>query len=136
MDAAANPRPKSQKVYNLELPPTKMPRPDHFEPIACPYCSTVIEVHMLDIVIDHYCVPPSEEAVLRAVWKGKGRPVQTSRIFDAMYADDPDGGPPANQMYRDFKALMHNLRCRLAGSGITIENVGYRQGYRLVIGRS
>ena len=94
-----------------------------------------MNVPTLDIVVDHYKVPTCEQRVLRAVWNGKGHPVQTERIFDAMYADDPDGGPSPDAMYRAFKALLHNVRVRLAGSGITIENVGYRQGYRLVIGQ-
>lgn len=71
---------------------------------------------------------------MRAVWKGNGRAVQTEQIFCAMYASDPDGGPSPCAMYRAFKALLHNIRVRLEGSGITVENAGYRKGYRLVIG--
>ncbi|MGX1353345.1 hypothetical protein AB7M49_006966 [Bradyrhizobium elkanii] len=118
----------------LEVPPTRMPRLKEFQPIACPCCKQSVSVPAVDIVIEYYRVPRCEENVLRAVWAGKGRAVQTERIFDAMYADDPDGGPEPSAMYRAFKALLHNLRVRLAGSGITIENVGYRQGYRLSIG--
>ncbi|MGO4834657.1 hypothetical protein AB4144_20600 [Rhizobiaceae sp. 2RAB30] len=88
---------------------------------------------MLDIVIDHYGIAPSEESVLRAVWKGNGHPVSTERVFDAMYADDPDGGPALSSMYQALKARLYNLRCRLVGSGVDIENVGYGQGYRLVL---
>jgi hypothetical protein len=84
-------------------------------------------------VIEHYRIPPCEENVLRAVWKGKGRAVQTEQIFCAMYANDLDGGPSPDRMYRAIKALLSSLRVRLADSGVAIENVGYRKGYRLVI---
>jgi len=116
------------------IPPTKMPRLESFVPINCPCCSQTVDVPDLDIVVQHYRIPPSEERILAAVWKGKGRAIQTSRIFDAMYVDDPDGGPEPSQMYKALKAALHNIRCRLVGSGITIENAGYRQGYRLRIG--
>lgn len=125
---------KSQALRGRPVPQTRMPRLKSFVPIACPCCNQEVSAPDLDIVISHYGVPPAEERVLRAVWKGKGRAVQTERIFDAMYADDPDGGPSPDRMYRAFKALLHNLRVRLAGSGITVENVGYRAGYRIVIG--
>jgi len=93
-------------------------------------------VPSLDIVIDHYKITPLEARILSAVWRGKGLPVQTERIFDAMYADDPDGGPSPTQMYRAFKVALCRLRDRLNGSGIGIANVGYRRGYRLVIGEA
>lgn len=75
-----------------------------------------------------------QSRILGAVWKGRGHPVITERIFDAMYADDPDGGPTPARMYGAFKVALCHLRARLKGSGISIENVGYRRGYRLVIG--
>lgn len=131
---AATGKKKNAALVKLAVPPTRMPRLKSFVPIECPCCRRPVNVPALDIVIDHYKVPTCEQRVLRAVWNGKGHPVQTERIFDAMYADDPDGGPSPDAMYRAFKALLHNVRVRLAGSGITIENVGYRQGYRLVIG--
>ncbi|WP_425906815.1 hypothetical protein [Nitrobacter sp. TKz-YC02] len=125
---------KSPALRGLPVQPTKMPRLKSFTPIECPMCRRRTKTPEIDIVIEYYRVPPCEENVLRAVWKGKGRAVQTEQIFCAMYASDPDGGPSPDRMYRAFKALLHNLRVRLAGSGITIENVGYRAGYRLVIG--
>jgi len=84
-------------------------------------------------VIDHYGITPHEARILRAIWRGKGHPVKTERIFDAMYADDPDGGPSPTRMYLSFKVALCHMRKKLAGSGIAIETVGYRRGYRLVI---
>jgi len=118
-------------------------------PIECPCCRQAVAVPTADIVIDRYMVTPLEAAILKAVWKGKGHPVQTERIFDAMYADDPDGGPSPTRMYSAFKVALCHLRQRLDGfdpaskldvrvrepSGVSIENVGYRRGYRLVIGK-
>lgn len=105
-----------------------------YRPIDCPCCKQPVSVPTLEIVVDRYKVTPLEARILSAVWKGRGLPVQTERIFDAMYSDDPDGGPSPTRMYSAFKVALCHLRDRLDGSGITIKNVGYRQGYRLVIG--
>ena len=114
--------------------PKPIKPPTHFSEIACPCCKKPIGVPNIDVVIDHYDVPPLEQAVLRTVWKGKGMPVMTERIFDAMYEDDPDGGPSPARMYSAFKVALCHLRARLVGSGISIKNEGYRRGYRLVLG--
>lgn len=103
-------------------------------PMECPCCKQAVVMPTVEMVIDLCRVPRLEGAILRAVWKGKGYPVQTERIFDAMYADDPDGGPSTSRMYPALKAAMFRLRSRLEGSGVNVENVGYRRGYRLVIG--
>ncbi|MCL4767753.1 MAG: helix-turn-helix domain-containing protein [Hyphomicrobiaceae bacterium] len=102
-------------------------------PIPCPCCKQAVHTPPLEIVIDHYKVPALQSRILGAVWKGKGQPVPTERIFDVMYADDPDGGPAPQTMYRAFKVALFHLRQRLKGSGVSIENVGYRRGYRLVL---
>lgn len=104
------------------------------DPIPCPCCSQPVRVPTLEIVIDQFEIRPAEARVLRAIWRGKGHPVMPERIFDSMYEDDPDGGPRPGRMYSDFKVFLHRLRTRLQGSGIRIENCGYRRGYRLVIG--
>jgi hypothetical protein len=111
-----------------------IPPPKHFSEIDCPCCRRKIEKPDFDVLVDYYKITPLQAAVLDAVWRGRGLPVPTERIFTVMYADDPDGGPSPNAMYRDFKVALHKLRKRLEGSGVTVENVGYRQGYRLVLG--
>ncbi|TIR74580.1 MAG: hypothetical protein E5X15_21390, partial [Mesorhizobium sp.] len=55
-------------------------------PISCPCCKQAVAVPTLEIVIDRYKVTPLEARILGAVWKGKGMPVMTERVFDAMYA--------------------------------------------------
>jgi hypothetical protein len=107
---------------------------DPLQAIDCPCCRQRVTVPTLEIVIDRYRVTPLEARILRAIWKGKGMPVMTERIFDSMYSDDPDGGPSPTRMYSAFKVALCHLRARLAGSGIGIDNCGYRQGYRLVLG--
>lgn len=101
--------------------------------ILCPCCSRPVSTPTVEIVIDNFKIPPMQAQILRAVWRGKGHPVQTHRIFDWMYEDDPDGGPSEMRMYAAFKVGLSRLRKSLEGSGIGIENVGYRRGYRLVI---
>jgi hypothetical protein len=100
---------------------------------VCPCCAQPVDVPPLDQAIVDLDLPPMQARILDAIWKGRGLPVQTGRIFDAMYADDPEGGPEPSRMYNVFKVMLWNLRNRLEGSGIAIENVGYRQGYRLAI---
>ncbi|WP_237370181.1 hypothetical protein [Rhizobium sp. SL42] len=87
------------------------------------------------MVIDRFDLTPLEGKILAAIWKGRGMPVMTARVFDFMYADDPDGGPEENRAYLAFKVALCHLRKKLSGSGVGVENVGYRQGYRLVLGK-
>lgn len=107
---------------------------DNLEPIQCPCCRQMVKSPTLELVIDRFEISDQQALILKAVWDGRGFPVQTERIFDVMYADDPNGGPSPSKMYLAFKVGLHHLRQKLKGSGIGIENVGYRQGYRLVIG--
>jgi hypothetical protein len=101
---------------------------------ACPCCKQAVTIPSLDDVITGCRLDGFEASILSAVWAGKGHPVQTERVFDAMYADDPDGGPEPPRMYAAFKVALCHLRARVKDSGISIENVGYRRGYRLVVG--
>jgi hypothetical protein len=103
-------------------------------PIPCPCCSTPMRVPTFEVVVFHYKLSPFQARILDAVWRGRGLPVQAERIFDAMYLDDPDGGPTPPKMYAAFKEALHRMREKLAGSGIGIESAGYRAGYRLVMG--
>ncbi|MER8797207.1 hypothetical protein NKH75_23940 [Mesorhizobium sp. M0984] len=99
--------------------------------IPCPCCSNPVAEPTLDIVIEHFGISDFEARILGALWKAKGRPVATDRIFDAMYVDDRSGGPSRAKMYEAFKFGLHRLRRRLEGSGFSLENAGYRQGYAL-----
>lgn len=102
--------------------------------VPCPCCRQPVGVPTLEIIVDHYRVSPQEARILGAIWKGRGLPVPTTRIFDAMYVDDPDGGPSPTRMYSAFKVALSHLRSRLQGSGVSIENAGYGRGYRIVMG--
>lgn len=102
--------------------------------IECPCCKQSVSAPPLDVVVARYKLTPMEERILSAVWRGKGRPVPTSRIFDKMFEDDPDGGPSQTKMYLAFKVSLCHLRKKLEGSGISVVNAGYGQGYQLVIG--
>lgn len=101
--------------------------------VACPCCRRPIEAPTLEMVIDHCQLSPMQARVLTAVWKAKGFPVMPARVFDVMYADDPNGGPGERDMYRAFKVALCYLRKRLKGSGVAIESVGYGRGYRLIM---
>lgn len=85
------------------------------------------------MIVDAYRVSRDQEVVLAAIWRGKGMAVPTQRIFDAMYADDPDGGPSPQGMYSALADRLLKLRKKLEGSGVSIEAVPYRRGYRIVM---
>lgn len=99
------------------------------EPLICPCCNRSVRVPSLDIVIDHCKLPPLRARILDAIWKGKGQPVQTEMILAAM----DRGGNVKSHTYEDMKIALHHLRRRVMSVGITIENVGYAQGYRIVL---
>lgn len=99
--------------------------------MPCPCCGQAVGVPSLDIVVEICGISEFQARILGAVWRGKGRPVPTQRIFDAMYADDPDGGPSQVEMYKSFKAALFLLRQRLDGSGVSVVNIGYRRGYAI-----
>jgi hypothetical protein len=104
--------------------------------IDCPCCGQSVAGIPYHLLAMKYDLQPMEERVLKAVWDGGGRPVFAEKIFDEMYVDDPDGGPPVNRMYATMKECMSRIKSKMRGSGVTIENVGYRAGFRIVLGRA
>lgn len=100
---------------------------------VCPCCGQVVAAPTLEMVMEICGLGSIESLILEAVWRGKGRSVPTQRIFDAMYADDPDGGPSQTEMYKRFKFGLHRLRNKLAGTGVSVVNVGYQRGYKLIM---
>jgi hypothetical protein len=99
----------------------------------CPCCRQTVKVPTLDVLIQERAIDGTAERVLRAIWRGRGLPVQSSDIFDAMYADDPNGGPSQCRMYRALGNALQILGERLQGAGVSISPVGHRRGYRLGI---
>lgn len=100
---------------------------------CCPTCAQTVTAPTYDFIVRHLNLQPLHARILKAVWDGKGHPVMPGRIFDYMYEDDIDGGPSDAMMYSNFKVALCRLRARLEGSGVGIENAGYRAGYRLVL---
>jgi hypothetical protein len=100
---------------------------------ACPCCRQRVNSPTVEVIAVNHGLTPIERAVLESVWSGNGLPVATSKIYDRMYADDPDGGPSPSKMYAAFKVALSRLRAKIQGSGAGIENCGYGQGYRLVL---
>lgn len=100
---------------------------------SCPCCKQPIDVPSLEDAIASARLDGFEASILRAVWSGKGHPVQTERIFDAMYADDPDGGPSPTRMYAAFRGALARLNSKLNATGVAVHGVGYRKGWRLAL---
>lgn len=101
---------------------------------ACPCCKQAVAVPSLEDAIASACLNGFEARILGAVWKGGGHPVQTERVFDAMYCDDPDGGPSPTIMYAAFNRARLRLNSQLFQSGIAVVPARYRKGYRLSLG--
>lgn len=100
---------------------------------SCPCCRQPVSVPTLETLTLALNLQPLQAKILRAVWRGKGQPVPTSRVFDVMYEDDYDGGPSQIECYRAFKVALCRLRKRLEGTGVSIECAGYRRGWKLVL---
>ncbi|MCZ8547169.1 hypothetical protein OOJ09_23515 [Mesorhizobium qingshengii] len=100
---------------------------------VCPCCKAAVTVEALDNLITSHEIRGLDRAVLQAVWRGRGMPVTPNVLFDAMYADDPDGGPSPTRMYIALKKSLSRLEVWLEGSGVSIVEAGFRQGYRLAI---
>lgn len=94
-------------------------------------CGATVPVPLLADVIAARGITGHSAAVLEAVWRGKGMPVVSQEIFDAMYADDPDGGPSPTRMYLDLRKAIDGLNARLNDSGVAVAEAGFRQGFRL-----
>lgn len=124
-----------ENLEEVESAPEEIKAPKSTRRAAlCPCCNHRVSSPTIDLVVMNCDLSPLHERILSVIWNAKGRPVMTDRIFQAMYVDDPEGGPSPNKMYSAFKVALHHLRSRLAGSGVSIENLGYRQGYRLKLG--
>lgn len=101
---------------------------------ACPCCKQVVDVPSLEDAIASARLNGFEKRILGAIWNGKGHPVQTERVFDAMYCDDADGGPSPTVMYAAFNKARRRLNSQLGSAGIAVVPVRYRKGYRLSLG--
>lgn len=107
--------------------------------LRCPMCQPPDPAHafkldalVLGLIRDH-ALSENAEALLRAIFAADGLPISTSAIFDAMYADDPDGGPSPGVMYSDANAAHAELQSVLAGTGVGV--VRRDRGWRLRLGR-
>ncbi|QYA11710.1 helix-turn-helix domain-containing protein [Rhizobium sp. AB2/73] len=104
---------------------------------VCSCCGSEVNNPSLLLVIDEIGLSKQEGRLLEVVWRANGNPVMPERALASMYADDPNGGPePGRKGYLAFKVTLCHLRKKLRDYGVWIENIGYRQGYRLVLDRS
>jgi hypothetical protein len=65
--------------------------------------------------------------VLQAAWQAEGRAITSNDLFDAMYDDDPAGGPSQTKCYVDLRGAVTDLDAALSGSGVSVV---YRSGGR------
>lgn len=94
----------------------------------CPMCRRAVTVPQLDDLIRSRRIKGHAAAILTAVWDAAGAAVTSSALFDAMYADDIDGGPSQTQMYCALKRAVRALDAALAGSGVSVVALGNGKG--------
>lgn len=103
----------------------------------CPCCRQQVTGPSLSVVIELIGPLTMEARVLAALWAGRGFPVSSEELFDAMYADDPNGGLSTTQMYCQLRLAVCNLKIALPRSGMTVAKVKSRPGgYKLRIGQT
>lgn len=106
------------------------------EALRCPMCSARPQpVRALDTLIwdliDQRGLSEDAEAVISAVWAGRGAPVGPEDIFTSMYAHDPDGGPTYARMYAALRQALAELSTVLRDTGIEVIDCGRGMGWRL-----
>ena len=113
---------------------------DNISVIACPCCRQEVEAPALDDLVRGLLDRPgglseAAEAVLRAIWEARGLPVAAASLFDAMWADDPDGGRSDGTGYKQLARLIAELETVLAGSGVAVARQFKRRRhcYRLTL---
>jgi hypothetical protein len=99
----------------------------------CPLCGAPARMPTFEQLTEAGRIGGMERSILEAVWRARGLPVPTQRIFDAMYADDPDGGPSLARMYRALDASLARLQRQLSGTGVTVRRDSRRKGFRLAL---
>lgn len=96
---------------------------------VCPCCGQSVRAANLAVLALACGLNERETRILRKIWHGHGKPVQSGELVRVMYEDDPDGGP--TMPYIQLRKSIHHIRRKLAGSGVTIENKGRNCGYSL-----
>lgn len=94
---------------------------------ACPMCRAAVPTRDLDELFDMPGMTDHARAVLGAVWEAKGRAITSTELFDAMYVDDPDGGPSVTRCYSDLRQAAKVLDDALAGSGVAVAQIAQRK---------
>jgi len=88
--------------------------------VICPLCRAPVPVAELGDLIRGRQITGHAEAILRTVWVARGLGVSSWALFDAMYADDEDGGPSVTTMYLELRRAVQSLAVSLAGSGVAV----------------
>lgn len=99
--------------------------------MPCPCCGTRTVPPSLDMVVEGCLLGRMEEAILTAVWRGKGQPVPTERIFQALQQPGTHDRLSHDELSAQFKFGLHRLRRKLAGSGVAVVSAGYARGWRV-----
>ncbi|WP_375598330.1 helix-turn-helix domain-containing protein [Devosia sp. Naph2] len=102
-----------------------------FRPVKCRCCGRQIASPTLEQVMSVYGLQPRERQIIRIIDSAIGRVASNEWLLELMFADDPVPKNP-DRKYSALKVAISNARKKLRGSGVTIEAIGYGQGFTLV----
>lgn len=119
---------KRVESYSAKPPPDggRSPKP-------CPCCGQCVRVPTVKFLVLACRMQPLMQRILRVIWKGHGQPVLMPAILNAICAArDKNLSATDQKLYLSFKVALHHLRNKMRGSGVSVDNVGYGHGYRIV----
>lgn len=99
----------------------------------CPCCRGELNLPPLDDLITEHRITGPAERVLRTLWEARGFTVDSQRLFDVIFCDDPSGGPDRQgQLYAALNSSINTICNALASSGVRATR-GRKKGWRLQI---
>lgn len=101
-----------------------------FRPVPCRCCGRQISCPTIEQVMAAHDLQPRERQVIRIIDGTYGRVASNEWLIKCMFADDPNP-KDWTQKYSALKVAISYARAKLKGSGLSIEPVGYRQGFML-----
>ena len=101
-----------------------------FRPVPCRCCGRTINSPSIEQVMSAHDLQPRERQIIRIIDSTFGGVASNEWLIECMFADDPK---PKDwpQKYSALKVAICYARSKLKGSGLSIEPVGYAQGYMI-----
>lgn len=99
---------------------------------TCPCCGQLLQGEVEKAVLSlRRPLSKGQERILMYLARYCGRWVYTDALIDAVYWDDPEGGPDNARNVMSVQVWW--LRKKLSGTGLEIEGIGGRGGRRRLV---